>query len=66
MTRKTLSLFGLVFLALSIITVGVFNMRDAAAAQDVVKIGFNSRRSALLSKVYCYRVCGVLRRNNVS
>jgi len=42
MTRKTLFLFGLGVLALSIITAGIFNTPPAAAAQDVVKIGLSA------------------------
>jgi branched-chain amino acid transport system substrate-binding protein len=42
MTRKALLLFGLGILALSVITAGVFDTHQAAAAQDVVKIGLSA------------------------
>jgi len=42
MTRRTLFLFGIGLLALSIITAGVINTPRAAAAEDVVKIGLSA------------------------
>jgi len=42
MIRKTLSLFGLVLLTLSILTAGAFSPRPATAAQEVVKIGLSA------------------------
>jgi branched-chain amino acid transport system substrate-binding protein len=42
MIRKTLSLFGLVLLTLSILTAGTFTPRQATAAQEVVKIGLSA------------------------
>ena len=42
MTRKTLSLFGIGLMALTILTAGLIDAPRAAAAQDVVKIGLSA------------------------